>query len=120
MLKNLIFGAAAVVLTAGLSGPASAAAPMAPKVVTSALRENLSINLRTHRTKLGITQEKLSELSELHQTYISDVERGLRNVTLDVVERLAAGLSMPSINLLLPPDQTAREMYRPPKRTRGR
>ena len=42
MLKNLIFGAAAVVLTAGLSGPASAAAPMAPKAASVA-QENASV-----------------------------------------------------------------------------
>lgn len=42
MLKNIVLSAAALVLTAGLSGPASAAAPMAPKAATVA-PENASV-----------------------------------------------------------------------------
>ena len=42
MLKNMILSAAAVVLTAGLAGPASAAGPIAPKAATVA-SENASV-----------------------------------------------------------------------------
>lgn len=67
------------------------------------LRENLAANVRSRRLSLGLTQEELAEKSELHQTYLSDVERARRNVTLDVVQRLAGALSVNPIELLSPP-----------------
>ncbi len=66
----------------------------------SVLREQLARNLRAARQHAGLTQEQLAERSGLHQTYLSDIERGKRNVTLDVVERLAAALSVAPLALL--------------------
>jgi len=65
------------------------------------LRSNLARNVRARRQHLEITQEKLSEISDLHQTYVSDVERSRRNVTLDIVERLAMALKLRPYELLL-------------------
>ena len=48
--------------------------------------------VRELRKKKGLSQEHLAELSGLHRTYISDVERGKRNVSLRIVERLAEAL----------------------------
>lgn len=50
--------------------------------------------LRSIRIKKGISQEKLAELSELHRTYISDIERGERNVSLVNIVRIAKGLEI--------------------------
>lgn len=50
--------------------------------------------LRSIRIKKGISQEKLAELSELHRTYISDIERGERNVSLVNIFRIAKGLEI--------------------------
>jgi len=41
---------------------------------------------------LGISQEALAERSSMHRTYICDVERGSRNVSLETIERLARAL----------------------------
>jgi CheY-like chemotaxis protein len=49
---------------------------------------------------LGISQEKLAERANLHRTYISDVERGARNVSLASIEKLARALEV-SIPTLL-------------------
>src|SRR5579883_2646906 len=54
--------------------------------------------LHKRREALGISQEELSKRSGLHRTYISDVERGARNVSLKNMGRLSAALEVtPSI-----------------------
>jgi transcriptional regulator with XRE-family HTH domain len=42
----------------------------------------------------GISQEKLAERSGLHPTYISMIERGIRNPTLDSAARIAKVLKI--------------------------
>lgn len=46
------------------------------------------------RMEKGISQEKLAELVDLHRTYISDIERGGRNVSLVNIYRIAEGLEV--------------------------
>lgn len=48
--------------------------------------------VRKRRLKLGLTQEAVAERAGLHPVYVSLVERGLRNPSLDNVVRLAIGL----------------------------
>lgn len=62
-------------------------------------------NLRKVRTIQGISQEKLADLCDLHRTYVSSVERGERNITVDNMERLAVALGV-DIRELLNPDDT--------------
>jgi transcriptional regulator with XRE-family HTH domain len=50
--------------------------------------------LREIRLKVGVSQEKLAELSGLHRTYVSTVERGLRNISLENIEKLAEALDV--------------------------
>jgi transcriptional regulator with XRE-family HTH domain len=57
--------------------------------------------VRSRRRQLGISQEELAERADLHRTYISDVERGSRNVSLENIERLASALDL-SIAALFP------------------
>ena len=49
--------------------------------------------VRTLRTARGISQERLAEEVGIHRTYIGDVERGLRNVGLLNVDRIAQALA---------------------------
>jgi transcriptional regulator with XRE-family HTH domain len=55
--------------------------------------------VRTKRIALDLTQEVLAEKAELHRTYIADIERGTRNVSLRNIERLALALecSIPTL-----------------------
>ena len=65
----------------------------------------------------GLSQEKLAELSELHRTYVSNVERGERNIGLLNVHRLAFALGMRPSELLASAERGAsRECcpYKPP------
>ena len=48
--------------------------------------------LRSRRIALDLTQEFLAEKAELHRTYIADIERGTRNVSLLNIEKLARAL----------------------------
>jgi CheY-like chemotaxis protein len=48
------------------------------------------------RNRLGLSQEALAERSNMHRTYICDVERGARNVSLETIERLAQALEISS------------------------
>ena len=58
-------------------------------------------SVRGRRTQLGISQEQLAERASLHRTYVSDVERGSRNVSLKNIERLALALEV-SVAALFP------------------
>lgn len=64
------------------------------------IRQRLGSNLRKERTDRGWSQEEFADLAGLHRTYVSDLERGARNPTILVLERLAAALEMPAADLL--------------------
>jgi transcriptional regulator with XRE-family HTH domain len=47
------------------------------------------------RNKVGMTQEQLANKIDMHATYISDIERGVRNPSWDVIARIAEGMDVP-------------------------
>lgn len=48
--------------------------------------------LRRRRERLDVSQEALALTSEIHRTYISELERGLKNPSLSTIDRLAVAL----------------------------
>ena len=58
---------------------------------------NIKFGRRVKELRLiqNITQEELAFRCQLSKNYVSDVERGTRNVTLKVVEKFAQGLKVP-------------------------
>jgi transcriptional regulator with XRE-family HTH domain len=58
------------------------------------IRERFGFALKDRREALGLTQEEFAERASIHRSYISDIERGTRNVSLINIERVAAALSM--------------------------
>jgi ribosome-binding protein aMBF1 (putative translation factor) len=50
------------------------------------------LSVRTARLKLGLSQARLSELTGIDRSYISDIERGQKRVSLEVAVRLTDAL----------------------------
>lgn len=50
--------------------------------------------LKDFRKKRGLSQEELGFKSSLHRTYISEVERGRRNISIVNIARIAKALDM--------------------------
>ncbi|TQR95528.1 helix-turn-helix domain-containing protein [Paenibacillus ottowii] len=51
-------------------------------------------------SKSNVSQEKLAFECDLHRTYISDIERGTRNVSLDNIDKIAKALDVQPKDLL--------------------
>jgi transcriptional regulator with XRE-family HTH domain len=60
----------------------------------------LGQNVRRRREARELTQEKLAERADLDPTYISGIERGLRNPGIKNVARLAKALGFTTAELL--------------------
>lgn len=58
------------------------------------IRQRLALNLRRLRHQGGWSQEEFADLAGIHRTYVSDLERGARNPTITIIERLAKALSV--------------------------
>lgn len=57
-------------------------------------------NVRRYRELKGYSQEELAFQSDLHRTYVSGVERGIRNPTVAILARLAEALGVKPAKLL--------------------
>lgn len=57
-------------------------------------REIVGSNIRTCRTHAGLTLEKLAEMADLSWPYLSEIERGRENISLDRLARLAQALNV--------------------------
>ena len=68
-------------------------------------RLNFSKNLKKIRLSKGFSQESLADECGLHRTYVSSVERGERNITVDNMEKLALALGVDIRDLLNPNEQ---------------
>lgn len=64
------------------------------------IRKRLGRNLRRLREEKGWSQEAYAEEAGIHRTYVSDIERGARNPTILVLEKLAAPLGITASRLL--------------------
>lgn len=81
---------------------------------STSLLSRFGASVRRLRFALGISQEALAERADLHRTYIADIERGARNVTLLSIDRLAKALEVSTADLLRQTSQTATSVQRPP------
>lgn len=64
------------------------------------VRRRVGLNLKKFREERGFSQEAFADHCGLHRTYISGVERGVRNPTILVVERIAKALKVSAADLL--------------------
>ena len=71
---------------------------MKKAAVTPLNKDNVLLSfgavVRVLRDERELTQEQLAERSEMHVTYISQIERGLKNLSLFNIHRLATALEV--------------------------
>ena len=60
------------------------------------VRKQFAINLRHHRNRVGLSQEALAAICDLHRTEISLLERCKRSPRLETIVILARGLGLAS------------------------
>jgi len=58
------------------------------------IRERFGYAVKSLREESGLTQEDLADKAAIHRTYLSDIERGARNVSLVNIERIATALKV--------------------------
>lgn len=75
---------------------------------------HVAANVRRHRLRRGLTQEKLAEESDLDLTYVQRVERGTANASIRVIVALADALDVPIGSLF------RLAVLKPPQRGRPR
>lgn len=63
-------------------------------------RAAFGARVRELRTGRGWSQEDFAHRANLDRTYVSGIERGTRNPTLDIIYRLARALEVPAADLL--------------------
>lgn len=66
---------------------------MAKPPISDATRA-MGERVREFRTEAGLSQEQLAELAGVHWTFVSQVERGLRNINLHNLLKFAGGLGV--------------------------
>jgi transcriptional regulator with XRE-family HTH domain len=64
----------------------------------------VATNVRSMRKAAGLSQEELADRAGVDRTYVSQVERQLRNVTILVLAQLAQALRTTPDSLLVPPE----------------
>ena len=58
-------------------------------------------NVRKYRLEKGVSQEKFAEMCNLHRTYISDIERFQRSISLDNIQKIADALGIETYKLFI-------------------
>jgi|TARA_B110000027_G_C15839511_1_gene177784 transcriptional regulator with XRE-family HTH domain len=56
--------------------------------------------IKEERLKLNLSQEKLALEADVDRTYVNDIEKGSRNVSLVIAFKLSKALNIPLSNLL--------------------
>lgn len=70
------------------------------------LQKKLGTTLKILRAERGVSQEKLSLSTSIDRRYMSDIENGRRNVSLEIIEKLAAFFEMKVSELFQRIEQT--------------
>lgn len=78
------------------------------------IRRQVGLNVRRFREERGWSQEDLAFESGLHRTYVSGVERGIRNPTVLILDRLAEALGIEPARLI---EKVATAGRRAPRQT---
>lgn len=66
------------------------------------IQRTLADNMRHYRAEKGLSQEALAHECDVHRTYISGIERCVRNPTVKALAKIAAALEVEPWQLLVP------------------
>ncbi len=80
-------------------------------------REIVAWNLRSLRTRKGLSQEALADETGVDRTFVSDIERSKVSVSIDILERMTAALGVELVALVERPPAGSQP---PPPMTSGR
>ncbi|MBE5448379.1 helix-turn-helix domain-containing protein [Mycobacteroides abscessus] len=80
---------------------------MYPLVMEGELQRIVGRNLRLHRQRMGLSQERFADHLGVHRTYMGGLERGERNLTLKALERIADLISVDPRSLMVEPPANA-------------
>jgi transcriptional regulator with XRE-family HTH domain len=58
------------------------------------IKHRLGIIIKKLRKDKSISQEELALLADIDRTYVGDIEKGERNISIDVLEKLANTLEI--------------------------
>lgn len=58
------------------------------------IQEQFGLKLKELRLKAGLSQERLANKAEIDRTYIPSIEKGERNVSLAIIDKLAKALDI--------------------------
>ena len=58
------------------------------------IKQRLGLKIKELRKQKGLSQERLANLAEIDRTYLPTIEKGERNVSIEVVEKLAKALDV--------------------------
>lgn len=72
---------------------------MVTPIAAMNLPQVLGKNVRAARLKAGLSQEQLAFDAQMKRSYVSDLERGIRNPTVKAIGRLAAALDVAPADL---------------------
>jgi len=64
------------------------------------IRKQVGINVKRVRGEKSWSQEELAFETGLHRTYVSGIERGIRNPTVTIIAKLAQALGVEPYELL--------------------
>ena len=84
--------------------------PESDKLLTA-----LSRIIRKRREEVGMSQTVLAEKSGLHRTYINNIERGSKNISIESLKRIADSLSTTVSDLLTQAEEVSSESESPIK-----
>lgn len=73
------------------------------------IESRFGLAVRRHRQALNLSQEALAAVAGLHRTYITDIERGARNPSLQSIEKLCKALGISFSSLFQMVDETTAE-----------
>lgn len=86
-----------------MKAPKDQKVPKTAACEAAELQSTLGKTIKAQRLRLGVTQEELAWRADMHRTYVADIERGGRNLTLRSIISLASALKVSVASLLAEP-----------------